>query len=134
MALKQCAKCSEMVEEAKAFCPGCGNSFVLETKREVVSNFESFEGTINLGDAAFNQMLSEMGLNISKTPEAPAKRIEILTAEPAAAAPPVKIVDSPTPKSNKKWFILAGVLAVLILFLVIALVVLLLVLSRFPNF
>ena len=118
MGLKQCDKCSEMVDEAKAFCPGCGNSFVIETKREVVSNFESFEGTINLGDTMFNQMLSDMGLNISKTPDVAEKRVEVLAPEPPAVIRPDPIAKTPKPSSNIKWFIIGGV-ALLLVFLMV---------------
>ena len=40
MGLKQCTKCSEMVDEAKAFCPACGNAFVEEEERQEKSKFE----------------------------------------------------------------------------------------------
>ena len=66
MAEKRCAKCGEMVDEAKAFCPGCGHSFVDEKQRETVSDFDQSNRTVQLGETMFNQMLSEMGLNISK--------------------------------------------------------------------
>src|SRR5688572_21570610 len=141
MAQKQCDKCSEMVDEAKAFCPGCGSSFVIETKREVRSNFDSFEGTVNLGDTMFNQMLSDMGLNISKTPGAAEKKGEVIDLSPAAAPPPVQ-AQAPTPvpapapvqakpKSNTKWFILGGVvLALVFMFIVAAAIVIFIFLRR----
>jgi predicted nucleic acid-binding Zn-ribbon protein len=66
MGEKQCVKCGEMVDEAKAFCPGCGNAFVEEKKRTSVSDFDLSDHTVRLGDSMYNQMLSEMGLSISK--------------------------------------------------------------------
>lgn len=67
MATKQCGNCSEMVDEAKAFCPGCGDAFVDEEQRENVSDFDKLDSTVQLGQTMYNQMLSDMGLNISKT-------------------------------------------------------------------
>lgn len=81
-----------MVDEAKAFCPGCGHSFVVEAKRESVSNFESFDGTVQLSDTMFNQMLTDMGLNISNAPNPVEKRVEVIapaTATPTETVPPV---------------------------------------------
>lgn len=68
MAEKQCGKCGEMVDEAKAFCPGCGHSFVDEKQRSTISDFDQSKHTVQLGETMFNQMLSEMGLNTSKAP------------------------------------------------------------------
>ena len=125
MGVKQCDKCSEMVDEAKAFCPGCGNSFVIESKREIRSNFDSFEGTIKLGDTMFNQMLSDMGLNISKEPAAPPveKRPEVVHLQPAAAQPPQPVPATQEPKSNLKWFIAGGVVLILGFLLILAVAV-----------
>jgi hypothetical protein len=128
MPQKQCDKCSEMVDEAKAFCPGCGNSFVIESKREVRSNFDSFEGTINLGDTMFNKMLSDMGLNISKeAPPQPAeKRPEVISLQPAAPPTPAPVASQPA--SNAKWFILGGVVLILIFLLILAVAVVIFIL------
>jgi hypothetical protein len=126
MALSQCDKCSEMVDEAKAFCPGCGSSFVIESKREITSNFDSFEGTIKLGDTMFNQMLSDMGLNISKAPDAPEKPPEVISLEPAAAKPPEPLPPPPAaakPASNTKWYILGGVAFALVILVIVAAVI-----------
>ncbi len=78
MGLRQCDKCGEMVDEAKAFCPACGHAFVEEQKRSEPSVFESMEGTMQLGNTMYNQMLSDMGLNISAAPN---KSVE--TVQPA---------------------------------------------------
>jgi hypothetical protein len=127
MGLKQCAKCSEMVDEAKAFCPGCGHAFVEEEHRQQKSEFERLDNTVQFGQTMYNQMLSEMGLNISKTPP-PDKRVEVIAPstttviKPAvAAAEPSK----PAPASekqpgSKKWYILGGVLVVIIIVLTLA--------------
>jgi len=69
MGEKQCTKCGEMVDEAKAFCPGCGHAFVDEKKRTSVSDFDQSQSTVQLGNTMYNQMLSDMGLNISKKPK-----------------------------------------------------------------
>ena len=83
MGLKQCDTCSEMVDDAKAFCPGCGSAFVEEEKRGEPSSFDTMERTIELDPTTFSQMLSEMGLNISKEPNPPETGAE-------AASPPAK--------------------------------------------
>lgn len=73
MAQKECDKCGDLVDEAKAFCPGCGNAFVEEQKREERSGFEQADNTVQIGQSMYNQMLSDMGLNISKRRD-PAER------------------------------------------------------------
>ena len=68
-----------MVDEAKAFCPACGNAFVEEEQRAEASKFDQLDGTMQLGQTMYNQMLSDMGLNISAAPDKPAE-----PAKPAA--------------------------------------------------
>jgi hypothetical protein len=118
MGVKQCGMCSEMVDEAKAFCPGCGNAFVEEERREA-SNFERMDNTIQLGQTMYNQMLSDMGLNVAKGAPPPEKRIEII--EPVAAAAPIPIKAAVAPSSpglsNKTKWIILGVVIVLIGFM-----------------
>lgn len=92
MGEKQCGKCGESVDEAKAFCPGCGNSFVQEKERTSVSEFDQLDHTVRLGDTMYNQLLSDMGLSISKRPNKEQKQM----AEAAAAAVPS------TPASNSR--------------------------------
>jgi uncharacterized membrane protein YvbJ len=70
MSLKQCGKCSEMVDEAKAFCPDCGHPFVAEQVRQKLTEHDSFDGTLKLSQSAYNIMLSEMELDITEQPEA----------------------------------------------------------------
>jgi hypothetical protein len=115
MALKQCEQCSEMVDEAKAFCPGCGNAFVSEKPRAEVSEFDQMGHTVQLGQTMYNQMLTDMGLNISKTPERAA-------SEPA----PTAVAQGPVVKQPKrilnKWLIVA-IVAVLFLFFAAVLVI-----------
>ncbi|MEO6051479.1 MAG: hypothetical protein ABIP78_09125 [Pyrinomonadaceae bacterium] len=72
-----------MVDEAKAFCPGCGRAFVEEEKRQEASSFDTMERTVELDPTTFSRMLSDMGLNISKEPNPPETRVE-------AAVPPAK--------------------------------------------
>ena len=114
-----------MVDEAKAFCPGCGHAFVEEQKRQKASEFERQDNTVQLGQTMYNQMLSDLGLNLSKS-GVPEKRIEVIApvvAEPAAkevqvqaAIAPVQAA-APTPSAARadevkkpgraKWIILA---------------------------
>src|SRR6188768_2284766 len=102
MGLKQCPKCSEMVDEAKAFCPACGNAFVEEESRKE-SQFDQLDNTVQLGNTMYNQMLSDMGLNLSKT-GVPEKRVEVIAPVvpeppgqkvPAATAPVREAVSTP---------------------------------------
>jgi hypothetical protein len=135
MGLKQCDKCSEMVDEAKAFCPGCGNAFVEEEKRQEASKFEKLDPTVQFGKTMYSQMLEDMGLNIGAVPTPVEKRVETIApikterAVPAkpqenavietpptrpAKAPEERVTTGPVKKSNAKWYILIG-LAVLVL-------------------
>lgn len=126
MSQKLCEKCGETVEEAKAFCPGCGHAFVDEEKRENASEFDRLDSTVQLGQTMYNQMLSDMGLNISKAPDKPEKRIEII--QPAATANPAPTsVEKPKPPpavsgSNTKWLIIGIVATVLLLALAVVVV------------
>src|SRR5258706_1016868 len=88
MGLKQCIACSEMVDEAKAYCPGCGNAFVEEEKRKEASEYEQADSTIQFGKTMFGEMLSDMGLNLAKPPGQADKRIEVLAPAAAPATPP----------------------------------------------
>lgn len=121
MGLKQCDKCNEMVDEAKAFCPGCGNAFVEEEKRQDKSEFDRMDSTVQLGKTMYGQMLSDMGLNISKAPNPAEKRIEVLAPVAAAAKSPELKPDLAKPTSNAKWLILAGVALILALGLLVIL-------------
>ena len=90
MGEKQCGKCGEMVDEAKAFCPGCGNAFVEEKTRTSVSDFDMSDSTVRLGDTMYNQMLADMGLSVSKQPNREEKRIEPIlpAASPTVVSKP----------------------------------------------
>lgn len=118
MASKQCDKCGETVDEARAFCPGCGNAFVEEHERQTTS-FDAMDNTVQFGQTAYNMLLSDMGLNISK-PQAPEKKIEVIEALPVPAAvpgsapqpTPPPVADQVKPSGKMKWFIVAGVVVV----------------------
>ncbi|MEQ1604109.1 MAG: hypothetical protein ABL999_04505 [Pyrinomonadaceae bacterium] len=121
MGVRQCEKCSEIVDEAKAFCPGCGQAFVAEEKRSQTSNFDTMDNTVQLGQTMYNQMLSDMGLNISKAPDPVEKRIEVIAPVPTTPKPqPVKPPTEPKPSANKKWIIAALLLAILLFLFAIA--------------
>ncbi len=77
MTLKKCLKCGELADEAKAFCPECGNSFENETVRKEDSEFELSSGTMRMTGSAFDLMLSDMGLNISEISESPAENASV---------------------------------------------------------
>ena len=115
-----------MVDEAKAFCPGCGNAFVEEEKPKTTA-FQKLDRTVQFGHTMYNQMLEDMGLNISDAPNPVEKRVEVIAPiktevtvpavkinENAAVKPPEKSFDKPKSASNLRWYILGG-LAVIIL-------------------
>ena len=103
MAEKRCDKCGEMVDEAKAFCPGCGDSFVDERQRTSVSDFDQSNRTVQLGETMFNQMLSEMGLNISKQPNREDNNSDIVAPlVPIAAEPSIKPKGPPSTAPAKR--------------------------------
>lgn len=135
MALRQCDKCSEMVDEAKAFCPECGHALVEEKQREEESAYESMDGTMQFGQTMYNQMLSDMGLNISDAPNKKAEPTTPQVIEPAVqpTVQPVHQVLQPIdtgvaatpvtaekPASGNKWVIYGVVGALLLLILIIA--------------
>lgn len=120
MGLKQCDKCSEMVDEAKAFCPGCGNAFVEEEKRQQASEFDRMDSTVQLGQTMYNQMLSDMGLNISQKPQSVEKRVEVIAPLPVTAKPPVAVPKKPKASIDRRWIILGGAVLVVIFLLVLA--------------
>lgn len=96
MALRQCDKCSEMVDEAKAFCPECGNALIEEKQREEESVYESMDGTMQFGQTMYNQMLSDMGLNISAAPD---KKVDEPAVEPVAPQVVEPVVQPPAESS-----------------------------------
>ncbi len=119
-----------MVDEAKAFCPACGNAFVEEERRSVTTNFEEMDMTVQLGQTMYNQMLSDMGLNVSKAPDVQEKVVEVAAAAPAvplqpiAPAAPVPTAQSVPSKSSNKWiWIMVGVIAAFILLGIVIVVV-----------
>jgi len=131
MGLKQCDTCSEMVDEAKAFCPGCGGAFVEEEKRQESSKFEKLDHTVQFGQTMYNQMLEDMGLNISSAPDRGEKRVEVIapiqteTVAPpaktrqisvaAAVKPAEKASEKSESASNTKWYILIGIAVIFLL-------------------
>ena len=129
MEQKQCEKCGDMASEAKAFCPGCGHAFVEEEKRQQASEFEKKGNTVQFGQTMYNQMLSDMGLNISKTPDPAPKRIEVIVpaAVPAPSKAAVKSANAQAgktePSSNRKWLIYGGIVLLLVVLATIAIIV-----------
>lgn len=125
-----------MVDEAKAFCPECGNALVAEKQREEESAYESMDGTMQFGQTMYNQMLSDMGLNISAAPNKTSDEPIVIEpiAEPIVQAPPVHqvlvpietAVSTPAPvekesaKGGKKLAVIGLVGAVLLLIVIVA--------------
>ena len=136
MGVKQCDKCDEMVDEAKAFCPGCGSAFVEEEQRREASSFERLDKTVQLGNTMYDMMLSDMGLNISKPAPKPEKRIEVIapiqTATPAKSEP--KPAAATTASSSKVLWVVLGLLGLFVLlpFAVVSVIILIrAVMARF---
>lgn len=129
MAQRQCQKCGETVDEAKAFCPSCGEALVEENIRGEASVFESMDRTMQLGNTMYNQMLSDMGLNISAKPASPrdAAVPSITSAKPAIPAPSVTLQPLASPAvpaasgGIRKWVIVAFIALALFFLLLLAL-------------
>ncbi len=138
MGLRECDECGEMVDDVRAFCPGCGKSFLNETQRSKPTIFDRSNETEQFDASMLNMILSDMGLDISKAPNpgedrvvsVPQMRIEVGKPEHAKVIEPVSEAvrlpedsdDRPNlpGKSNLKWFVLGGVILVLIfLFLLV---------------
>lgn len=104
MGLKSCEKCGEQADEAKAFCPECGNPFVTEEKREEVSDFDKYAGTVNVSKTMYQLMLSEMDLDISRPKEStPPKQTEPIRPTTAVTnpIPPPPVPANPVSPENK---------------------------------
>lgn len=130
MGQKQCGKCGESVDEAKAFCPGCGHAFVDEKKRTSVSDYDRSNPTVAMGETMFNQLLSDMDLAIAKQPQAPPqtpptppmpkRRVEVVTPvvpsvqPPASASRKENVAPQPVPtpaRSSARTWIIAAIIA-----------------------
>jgi len=141
---KTCPQCSETVDEAKAFCPGCGHSFIDEQQRAETSRYEQADHTMQMGQTMYNNMLSDMGLNLKKEPE---KRVEVLkpavpatqvlqpvagtqqTAAPSTAEP----LQAETKSRKSLWITLAIIAGILIIFGIIAVIAVVILLFRFGK-
>lgn len=109
-----------MVDEAKAFCPACGNAFVDEERRSISTNFEEMDSTVQLGQTMYNQMLSDMGLNISKSPQPDPHHVEVLAPQAPAANPTPPPIRDGSPKSGTlKWILIGAAIAILLALIVV---------------
>lgn len=124
MAERQCEKCGEFADHAKAFCPACGAPFIEEEKRSGVSDYDAMDSTVQLGQTMYNQMLSDMGLNVSKAPDVPEKRIEVVV--PAVAEPTTQrpLPTNARPNSRVWIWVALALVSTLLLFAVVAAVLL----------
>ena len=123
MSERQCDKCGEHVAASKAFCPACGHAFVDEEMRTDTSEFKMTGGTMQFSQSMYNNMLSDMGLNISKTSEQLNVEVAGAVEKVQPAAPPVHIQQTLQPaappavgpKKNKTrmWLIIGGIVLVL---------------------
>ncbi len=104
MSDKRCVKCGQAVDEAKAFCPYCSHSFEVEREGSA-SEFELTHETQAFTKSFFNEVLSDMELNISEAPDAPAR--------------PESGPERSAPKNVLKWAATLGFLLLLLLVLVV---------------
>ncbi len=109
MSDKQCVKCGQTVDEAKAFCPYCSHSFEVEREGSA-SEFELTHNTATFTKSFFNEVLSDMELNISEAPDPPVR--------------PDTGPDRSAPANVLKWGATLGVLLLLALIVVILFVIL----------
>jgi hypothetical protein len=118
MALKTCEKCGESVDEAKAFCPACGNAFVSEEKRESTSEFDRYAGTVNVSQSVYKMMLSDFDMQTSKSEAA-------LAPEPIfkPTPPPVQVVSpeivAPIEESKSGNALLIVLICVIVLLIMV---------------
>jgi len=109
VATTNCKNCGETADSAKAFCPACGDALVAEDVRESASEFDASARTVQFGSTIYNQLLSEMGLNISESPNKPALHPEPLA--PAAPVPERKDTPVQATRSTRRRWLLIGILA-----------------------
>ncbi len=134
MGLKKCEKCGEAVEEAKAFCPECGNPFVEEEKREGSSEFDNYAGTINFSKSVYKMMLSDIEYDTSGSTETENKQKQPMEINNGQISAP-DLSEKPLTQANQveqnsksgliKWIIIGLVGALFLLLLVIAILLLL---------
>lgn len=133
MSLKKCEKCGEQVDEAKAFCPECGNPFVYEEKRVEATEFEKQAGTIAYSKTVFNLMLSKLNLDPSQPPGEekiqPSPVEEKIQPQLQEASdkfsPQEKTSEKKTNSGIIKWIILAAVGLIILSFFLLAVLVVL---------
>lgn len=142
MSERQCDKCGTTVAAAKAFCPECGNAFVEEEERLSTSEFRLTDGTMQFSQTMYDQMLSDMGLNISKTSETLNKEVgaaleQVENPAPATTPQPVSVTTlkpaaapaaAPAKNKSRKWLIIGGL--VVILWLLVAILIIAFVMLR----
>jgi hypothetical protein len=125
MAQRKCEKCGEAVDEAKAFCPACGEAFVAEDRRAETSVFESMEGTMQLGNTMYNQLLSDMDLNLSAKPDRDDAPTEPAINIPSSAIPAPKASVSPSPSASSslasggRMWLIVGLIALALFFVIL---------------
>jgi hypothetical protein len=123
MGEKQCGKCGEIVDEVKAFCPGCGNAFVDEKERTTKTDFDLSANTIRLGDSMYNKMLSDMGLSISKQPnrEPGVESVPAVSGGTATAPAEEKVIQPAPKKSSTLKRVLIGIAVLVVVLALLAL-------------
>ncbi|NOT46452.1 MAG: hypothetical protein HOP17_01695 [Acidobacteria bacterium] len=119
-----------MVDDVRAFCPGCGNSFLKEAQRSKPTIFDRSSETEQFDASMLNMILSDMGLDISKAPNKSEERVVNVPQMPIEPGKPehAKVIervnvavrsredshDKPKllAKSNLKWLVWGSVILV----------------------
>lgn len=112
MGVKNCEKCGESADEAKAFCPACGNPFVAEKERIESSEFDKYAGTVNISKTAYKMMLSELDAEPTES-----LRSETVPISPREAAKPQNSGNAQpdSQSSNRSVFLFAGLAIILLI-------------------
>ncbi len=120
---RQCPKCNSMVDAAKAFCPDCGNSMVVEEQRQTQTEFNKFEGTEKLTRSGYELLKKEMGLDISESPPLKEVGVQSPTLKQAGVETPPLSVPANAPKSNAALWIIIGAAAFVFLTICVLVVI-----------
>ena len=65
MSERQCDKCGETVDSARAFCPGCGHALIEEKKRKVGAGYLTDQGALFL-------VAADLGISFDSIPKSQA--------------------------------------------------------------
>lgn len=117
MSLKNCEKCGEDVDDAKAFCPECGNPFVYEEKRQEATEFDKYAGTVALSNSDFYKLLGKLGLDTSRSPEEEKQKSPVQNST-NNFQPQKEIPDQNKKSGIIKWIVIGAIFAMIFFFII----------------